>query len=515
MKSNLYLRLGLVSLAAMFTMGMSAQTALTPGDQAQTLFSGSNYTFNGDDGTFYVNPSFFTKNANGSYKFHAITGTYLLQADLTNKYLQVRACGSDGSLSTLQSDGSGALYIIGNGIGLPDVSSNQVGWTTEKAIGMAQTSSKVYEITGVVGKEFGTSIDFKFFGQAGWGIELKGSDGSEYHVTSASTVLGVGQGKSVNNHDDGNLFLQDGADVSMGDTVIVKVDLTEGVASAVLTTTVKKAAAKFEPTYNGTAFTQTTDGYVYQGVISQGAKCTFAGADAFADADWYMDPDFFASNGDGTYKFLAATGRYEIRADFTLKYFKVFPINDDNSVATYDKTTGKGGIWVIGDTGIGKPSFEKNGKNWWTGISVDLPLAPIGNNKYQLTLESGKQLKVADNYVNFKFFGQPDWGTEFNTAPAISLDTNAAKYFKLAGGNVNKADDVKTLPEGTYVFTLDVSKPAAAVLSFNLIAPTGINGITKAETTSDKAFYTLQGVRVSQPTQRGIYIHAGKKLVVK
>ena len=42
---------------------------------------------------------------------------------------------------------------------------------------------------------------------------------------------------------------------------------------------------------------------------------------------------------------------------------------------------------------------------------------------------------------------------------------------------------------------------------------TAIQGVTTA-TTTDDAWYTLQGVRVAQPT-RGLYIHNGKKVVVK
>ena len=60
----------------------------------------------------------------------------------------------------------------------------------------------------------------------------------------------------------------------------------------------------------------------------------------------------------------------------------------------------------------------------------------------------------------------------------------------------------------------------------SLTSTSGANGITFVEdgttaiqsvttaTTTDDAWYTLQGVRVAQPT-RGLYIHNGKKVVVK
>lgn len=511
MKTKHLLRLGTILMAGLFAMPTNAQTALTPGGNAQTLFNGSSYTFAGDDGTWYVNPSFFTKKSDGSYKFNAITGSYLLQANSTLKYLQVRACDNTGTLSTLQADGTGAVYIIGEGIGFPTVTDNQVGWNTDKAISMAQTSAKKYEVTGVVGQEIGTAINFKFYGQAGWGTEFHGSTGSDYVATSSSNLLDVGQGKDVNGHDDGNLFLKSGAEVAMGDTIVLTLDLTEGVKSGVLSTTLKKAAAVFAPTFNGNAFTNTSDGYIYQGVITQGGTCTFAGASQFGDADWHMDADFFQSKGDGTFTFIPVTGRYEIMADFTLKYFKVFAINDDNSVATYNKTTGLGGVWAIGDTGFGKPSFSKNGHNWYTGIGNDVPLAQISNAKYQLTLNSGTELKISDNYVSFKFFGQPDWGTEFKTDPAITMTDN--DYFVLKDGNVNVKEGA-TVPAGKYVFTLDCADPANAVLTVNIT--TGISSVTATDKTSgEEGYYTLSGMKVTKPVQKGIYIHQGKKIIVR
>ena len=44
---------------------------------------------------------------------------------------------------------------------------------------------------------------------------------------------------------------------------------------------------------------------------------------------------------------------------------------------------------------------------------------------------------------------------------------------------------------------------------------TGINDVTYSRPAKATGWYTLQGVRVSEPTQRGIYIHNGKKVIVK
>ena len=50
----------------------------------------------------------------------------------------------------------------------------------------------------------------------------------------------------------------------------------------------------------------------------------------------------------------------------------------------------------------------------------------------------------------------------------------------------------------------------------NKVNPTGISDITVAEKTNgDNRYYNLMGQPVAEPTQPGIYIHQGKKVVVK
>ena len=45
---------------------------------------------------------------------------------------------------------------------------------------------------------------------------------------------------------------------------------------------------------------------------------------------------------------------------------------------------------------------------------------------------------------------------------------------------------------------------------------TGIsNALDAGDADADGAYYTLYGIRISKPTVKGIYIHNGKKTVVK
>ena len=43
---------------------------------------------------------------------------------------------------------------------------------------------------------------------------------------------------------------------------------------------------------------------------------------------------------------------------------------------------------------------------------------------------------------------------------------------------------------------------------------TGLSNIAAEEATADK-WYNLQGIEIAEPTQAGVYIHNGKKVVVK
>lgn len=175
---------------------------------------------------WWVSPDFFVRNDDGTLTFNAYRGSFRIIADPDKKYLRVYKL--DGlNPATLNSDGTGALWIIGEGIGQPSLA-NQVGWVTENAICMANTGSKTYQITLVGGETIATnSINFKFFGSMGWDGELTGD-----MLVSQSDLIGVGTGS--NGHDTGNLFLKEGVTLEEGATYVITVDLNQGVNDAIL-----------------------------------------------------------------------------------------------------------------------------------------------------------------------------------------------------------------------------------------------------------------------------------------
>lgn len=175
--------------------------------------------------SWWIDPDFL-KEDNGRLLFDAISGSYRITADFAKKYFVVEAL-QGGELATLSSDGNGAVWIIGEGIGKPNLS-NQVGWTTEKGLCMAPIGNKRYQITVVAGQQIGAqSINFKFFHQKGWGGEF-----SHETLTTDSDIIYVGNG--TNKRDSGNLGIVDGQQLEAGAAYVLTLDVSAGTNNAVL-----------------------------------------------------------------------------------------------------------------------------------------------------------------------------------------------------------------------------------------------------------------------------------------
>ena len=82
-------------------------------------------------------------------------------------------------------------------------------------------------------------------------------------------------------------------------------------------------------------------------------------------------------------------------------------------------------------------------------------------------------------------------------------------FYKLTAGNLRANRAYLQIPKSA----IDTESSANGISFAVEGEETAIQGVTTA-TTTDDAWYTLQGVRVAQPT-RGLYIHNGKKVVVK
>ncbi|WP_256013395.1 DUF5125 domain-containing protein [Desertivirga xinjiangensis] len=200
-----------------------------------TLTQGQEVTIDGieDLSSWYIDPDYFSKDASGKLTFLPISGKYRITANFILKYFIVEAMNGT-NLATLQADGTGALWIIGEGIGKPSIATNQVGWNTDNALCMAPVGNKKYQITTVAGTSIRTdNINFKFFHQKGWGGEYKNTE-----LSTTSDVIFVGSGGS-SGRDPGNLGIVAGKTLEAGATYVFTVDLSAGNDKAVLTVTKK------------------------------------------------------------------------------------------------------------------------------------------------------------------------------------------------------------------------------------------------------------------------------------
>ena len=171
----------------------------------------------------------------------------------------------------------------------------------------------------------------------------------------------------------------------------------------------------------------------------------------------------------------ATTNNIEVPESNDVKVMTV-KVNDDNSTITLNEV--KAGTVIPAGRGI-------------------LVKAPAGNCDFVVTSDKGTEL--ANNDLK---------------AATADVTSDGTKFFALTkiGDKVGFAlveKDV-VIPAGKAY--LEVSKGTAAKF-FSLDGEaTGINSVKTAK--ADGAYYTLEGVKTTKPV-KGLYIHNGKKIVVK
>ncbi|MDR1368633.1 MAG: DUF5121 domain-containing protein [Dysgonamonadaceae bacterium] len=200
------------------------------------LAQGQTVTFDGIDdiADWWIDPDFLVRvdGTDNKFTFQAMDGNYRINADKTYKHFIVEVL-SNGEPARLNADGTGAIWVIGDGgIGKPS-NVNGINWTESKALCMAPIGNKKYRITLTAGSQINTdAINFKFFHQKGWGDEFTNDK-----ISTSSDLILLGNGS--NGADPGNLNLQPGVTLESGAAYEFVVDLSGGINSAVLTVTKK------------------------------------------------------------------------------------------------------------------------------------------------------------------------------------------------------------------------------------------------------------------------------------
>lgn len=180
--------------------------------------------------SWWIDEDYFTKEGS-DLKFAAIDGKYRITADFAKQYLRIEAMAGSAE-ATLQPDGTGAIWIIGDGAGKPTLADSP-GWNPANAICMAPIGGKKYQATFVAGTSINkTNINFKFFHQKNWGGEYK----NDALSTNDDTIL-VGDGN--NGRDPGNLGIVEGKSLVEGVSYKFVIDVSAGIDNAILTVTKK------------------------------------------------------------------------------------------------------------------------------------------------------------------------------------------------------------------------------------------------------------------------------------
>lgn len=399
---------------------------------------------------WWIDPDYFTMNTDGTLAFLPISGNYRITANYKYSYLIVEAL-NNSDYATLGSDGSGAVWIIGEGIGKPSYTENQVGWVTEKGICMPQIEEKKYQATLVAGKQVkADNINFKFFHQKGWGGEFGGDA-----IATASDIVFVGDG--TNGRDNGNLGLVEGRTLELGGIYRFTVDLTAGNSNAVLV--VEKIGEEMMESatlkMNGMTMEMVEpENYALSVTLSQNDALTFEGVENLSE--WWMDPDYFSVQENGYIVFKPVNGDYKVKANTANKTLSCVRLKDN--VDSTLQEDGTGGIWLMG-WGVGSPSLD-NQFGWTPGVAYCL--AEVEPAIYQFTGKAGPETgsnigqRFRADYLSFKFFHQNGWGGEFSGDTALEI-IEGADLIKDAG-NFELADGVALEEDVTYVITVDLTK---------------------------------------------------------
>ena len=492
-----------------------AEAALTQGSE---FTIGNASVIDMDIDKAYVDEFAATNQGNGKFKFNAISGNYTILLMPTMNYVKIIP-GTYEAPGTFEANK--ALWIIGSNIGQPTAAQNNSNWApaVTNSIPVAQVSDNIYKIAFTYGQEL-TGINFKFFGQYGWGMEFHGEDfvmePNDYFYVNTPQGEWVydenGNEIYQRGGDDGNIF-GGAAPLGKGDKVILTIDLNGFVASDPVND-IKGVPGKItveyqpssvpKPTINGVEMVANGNNFVAELDVNQGDIITITTPDFVID-NIYTDNQFAEGLGDGKFKFNAVSGKYTFVLMEEKNNLKIFPGTMNAPATIYE-----GGLWIIGE-GIGRPSVNTDAPGWNTGALVDIPVAQVAPNIYRYVVTCG--IEMWDNWCNYKFFGQPNWGIEFKPGTEYSI-TSDNEYLQVGESDGNISFKGVFVWDQTYTITIDFTNGlSAGVMTVVEGAPDSVKDIKVMEGQTSNDIYTISGVRVQHPTQHGIYIMNGKKIV--
>lgn len=493
-----------------------------------------------DAASLYVDPTVATKEGD-TYRFNAVSGEYTAVLYPALNYLKIFGA-SYAAPATYEADK--ALWIIGANIGQPTAEANNSNWgaALSNSIPVPQLSDNVYTITLTVGQEITSDINFKLFGQYGWGLEfthdhLIMQDNDILYLNAPESFIGYddnGELEIQRGSDDGNIFAR--SLLGNGDKLTLTIDMTsyqppyideatfEIITHPGIITVDYQPYSGPVPTLNGENMASVGENFYRNVSLNKGDVITITDPEGFDFDGAYTDPCFLTNQHDGKFRLNAVDGDYAIVIDKANNYLRVIP----GSLEQPANIT-QGGLWIIGE-GFGRPSVANNAPGWSTGVLKAIPVAQTEPDIFTMIITCGQEMW--DNWCNFKFFGQPDWGIEFksldnNDGYALSPDN---PYLGVGNGedgydngNIHffGGDNGVFVNDEKYTITLDFTAGYdAGVLRVQQQNQGAATDITHLPLTSHLSpltphpIYNLQGSRVDKP-QKGVYIQNHRKVVRK
>lgn len=145
---------------------------------------------------YWINPTYFdkVKGTNGkTLRFRGMNGKYRLTVDKDKKYFYVEKMNGNSLASISDAKNANVMWTIGDGnIGYPSYKTNNINWSENKAVCLIPLEQTKHQLILEAGRNISTNnINYKFFGQKGWGFEftaprIKIADGSSWFRINAS-----------------------------------------------------------------------------------------------------------------------------------------------------------------------------------------------------------------------------------------------------------------------------------------------------------------------------------------
>ena len=395
----------------------------------------------------------------GTFRFLAVDGLYKLTVETKNEFIRAEAMKDKENLATLNADGTGAVWLIGNDkFGKPTMSQG-ASWNPENGgLCLAQVSPEVHQVTLVAGIQLTCDdVNFKFFHKKSWGGEFGSSS-----LTSDSDTFYVNAGSSHN----GNVFLVDGKTLEMGSIWRFTVDLTayDGTTGGVLRAEcIGQQEIEAESISFAGVDMEMLSADVYGATVALEKGQTISVSGISSPASWYMDPDYFTVDASGL-SFNASSGKYYVTANTSSQYVAIKRVDEEGADATLDG----GALWLMG-WGVAHPVMTSQ-FGWTPGAAYCM--AEISPRVYQFTgiavdesdgETSGGRFRY--DYLSFKYFHQNGWGGEKGNLGTVVLTEDAAALIKDVG-NIELADGVLLEKGATYVLTVDLSVEGTETIDF-------------------------------------------------